>query len=194
MNKKSTCIIITIAVIVCIAVLGLGLGLGLKKRQSNEQTPDRIKVYLLGQKVSTNGDSLVFNKVSVTKSLQLHNETATSENGYYICIMGEISASNRKLYPERIFLSVEKTQVFVENNEPVFIKDLTQSVSTELRFDDEPGVINGDLCLVFEIDETTYQFLFENKERAERGLAWEVQGAVAGIRIFSCLYSDIEYK
>lgn len=197
MNKRIVFIILITLVLIGVIVSGIILGIKLTDRHNNDQTPDKIKVHLLGQKVSKNKNSLVFNKINISKSLQSPNGNVTSKDGYYICISGTIISENNKLFSENILLNISNPSLLIDNDissTPIFKKDLTQTVSTELRYDEDTETFNNNICLVFEIDEEYHQLLFQNRESTEIGLSWEIHNFIERKLIFGCLYSDIEYK
>ncbi len=196
MNKRIVLTIVITLILIGVIVSSIILGIKLTN-QNNNQTPDKIKVHLLGQKVSKDKSSLVFNKINISKSLQSPTGILTSKDGYYVCISGIIISENNKLFSENILLNISNPSLLIDNDissTPIFKKDLTQTISTELRYDKDTETINNNICLVFEIDEEYHQLLFQNRESNEIGLSWEIQNFIEGKLIFGCLYSDIEYK
>lgn len=139
----------------------------------------------------TGREKICFKTVQIVSQIKIDNEIIKPNEGYYVCIYGELHDFVGESDSDFVLLDFDDKHILINDGRettPQFQKELTQRIS-DLIFDMD-GAFDGEICLVFLITNAQYQLL-RQKDSTEYAMHWRFNRDDC---IFGCYYSDIEYK
>ncbi|MBQ9071462.1 MAG: hypothetical protein IJY23_09000 [Clostridia bacterium] len=157
--------------------------------KKEDEEPDAIETFSLGEVCESYGASIVFKEVYITDKI-------LDSSFKYIVFSGEIESSNDAFVTDNVFVDIRLKNIdFGES--VTFEKELSKRESeADLMFDGERGKMSGSFSLIFSLSNEAFEKIKANTEnQAEENGRIHLYPAISftgkGEVCFSFDFSDI---